>query len=279
MKILITSYGNSISKNISDSLIKNNKIRKIFCFNRKLSRSFKNVKLIKLNILNKKQLEFFLKKNNFFDIIIHTAFVTANNNNLDSYRAFQKNLKITENLIFFLKKIKFKKLINFSSISVYPRLNDRFKENSKIDPSVNIDALYGLAKFNSEMLFNYYFNVKKIINLRIANVVNIKNIQKGIFYKFCCDLKKNNKIIIYGNGKKLFNFIYENELVKIINFLISKKIYGTFNVNKYTLTYNNLAKKIISLFGNKKSVIIKRNIINNNSLFRIDSKNFLKLYK
>jgi nucleoside-diphosphate-sugar epimerase len=279
MKILITSYGNSISKNISDSLIKNNKIRKIFCFNRKLSRSFKNVKLIKLNILNKKQLEFFLKKNNFFDIIIHTAFVTANNDNLDSYRAFQKNLKITENLIFFLKKIKFKKLINFSSISVYPRLNDRFKENSKIDPSVNIDALYGLAKFNSEMLFNYYFNVKKIINLRIANVVNIKNIQKGIFYKFCCDLKKNNKIIIYGNGKKLFNFIYENELVKIINFLISKKIYGTFNVNKYTLTYNNLAKKIISLFGNKKSVIIKRNIINNNSLFRIDSKNFLKLYK
>jgi nucleoside-diphosphate-sugar epimerase len=279
MKILITSYGNSISKNISDSLIKSNKIRKIFCFNRKLSRSFKNVKLIKLNILNKKQLEFFLKKNNFFDIIIHTAFVTANNNNLDSYRAFQKNLKITENLIFFLKKIKFKKLINFSSISVYPRLNGRFKENSKIDPSVNIDALYGLAKFNSEMLFNYYFNVKKIINLRIANVVNIKNIQKGIFHKFCCDLKKNNKIIIYGNGKKLFNFIYENELVKIINFLISKKIYGTFNVNKYTLTYNNLAKKIISLFGNNKSVIIKRNIINNNSLFRIDNKNFLKLYK
>ena len=278
MKILITSYSNSISKSIADGLVESNK-RKIFCFSRKFFKSTKNIKLVKLNILNKKQLELFFKKNNFFDIIIHTAFVTANDNNLDSYNDFQKNLKITKNLIFSLKKIKFKKLINFSTISVYPRLNEIFKENSNIDPSVNIDALYGLAKFNSEILFNHYFNKKKIINLRIANVINIENNKKGIFNQFYSDLKKKNKIIIYGNGKKLFNFIYENELVKIINFLIKKNIFGTFNVSKYTLTYNKLAKNIISLFGNNKSVIIKKNVRSNNSLFRIENKNFLKLYK
>lgn len=278
MKILITSYNNSISKNIAYSLAQSNK-REIFCLSRKLYKSTNNIKLIKCNVLNKKQLEFFIKKNNFFDIIIHTAFITANNNNYDSFNDLKKNLKITENLIFSLKKIKFKKLINFSSISVYPKLNGIFKENSNIDPSVNIDALYGLAKFNSEILFNYFFNKKKIINLRIANVINIKSIKKGLFYQYYSDLKKNNKIIIYGNGKKLFNFIYENELTKIVKFLIKKNIFGTFNINKYTLTYNNLAKMIMSLFGNGKSVIIKKNISIDNSLFKIDNKNFLKLYK
>ena len=165
----------------------------------------KNIKVEKINILNKKKLEKLFSFYNF-DGVIHLAakcVVSESQKYPDIY--YETNIIGTQNVIRYSKKFKVKHFIFSSSCSIYGNSDGIVKENNKKKPV----SYYGKTKLIGENLIKRSFKNTKIkfVILRYFNVVG-------------ADLK--NKIGEIGDKDRLFNNISK----KIINKNFKINIYG-----------------------------------------------------
>ena len=165
----------------------------------------KNIKVEKINILNKKKLEKLFSFYNF-DGVIHLAakcVVSESQKYPDIY--YETNIIGTKNVIRYSKKFKVKHFIFSSSCSIYGNSDGIVKENNKKKPV----SYYGKTKLICENLIKRSFKNTKIkfVILRYFNVVG-------------ADLK--NKIGEIGDKDRLFNNISK----KIINKNFNINIYG-----------------------------------------------------
>ena len=206
-------------------------------------------KCFSLNINNMSKAKVFFNEHNF-DVIINLASKMANAENIRDFSLMEDNFLITKNLINILKNKKSGYLINFSSSAVYPNISGSFDENSKIDTSVNSDCLYGLSKFNNEMLFNYFLENIKVVNLRIGYVYGENMPNSRIHKIFENELKEKNKITIWGNGKRSFPQISLLNLSSIVLDLVVNQLSGTYNIAEENISLYQLAKRYIELTGN-----------------------------
>ena len=92
------------------------------------------------------------------------------------------------------------------------------------------------------------------------------------------ELKKTNKITVYGNGARTTNFIEINELIKIIKFFLSSNHFGVFNVGKENISFLKLANNLINQYGNVRSKIIKIRD-GKKEKFKLDTKKIEKLIR
>ena len=204
-----------------------------------------------------------------FDVIINLASKMANSNNLNDFSLIEDNLLITKNLTNILDGGQTSYLINFSSSAVYQNISGSFDENSKVDTSVNSDCLYGLSKFNNEMLFNYFLKDIKVVNLRVGYVYGDHMDKTRIHKIFENELKEKNKITIWGDGKRSFPQISLTSLSSILIDLLSKQPTGTYNIAEENISLLNLAKRYIKLKGDSKSEIILLHKTKNNYAFEM----------
>ena len=165
----------------------------------------KNIKVEKINILNKKKLEKLFSIYNF-DGVIHLAakcVVSESQKYPDIY--YETNIIGTKNIIKYSKKFKVKHFIFSSSCSIYGNSDGIVKENNKKKPV----SYYGKTKLIGENLIKRSFKNTKIkfVILRYFNVVG-------------ADLK--NKIGEIGDKDRLFNNISK----KVINKNFNINIYG-----------------------------------------------------
>ena len=165
----------------------------------------KNIKVEKINILNKKKLEKLFGFYNF-DGVIHLAakcVVSESQKYPDIY--YETNIIGTKNIIRYSKKFKVKHFIFSSSCSIYGNSDGIVKENNKKKPV----SYYGKTKLIGENLIKRSFKNTKIkfVILRYFNVVG-------------ADLK--NKIGEIGDKDRLFNNISK----KVINKNFNINIYG-----------------------------------------------------
>ena len=165
----------------------------------------KNIKVKKVNILNKKKLEKLFSIYNF-DGVIHLAakcVVSESQKYPDIY--YETNIIGTKNIIRYSKKFKVKHFIFSSSCSIYGNSDGIVKESNKKKPV----SYYGKTKLIGENLIKRSFKNTKIkfVILRYFNVVG-------------ADLK--NKIGEIGDKDRLFNNISK----KIINKNFKINIYG-----------------------------------------------------
>lgn len=165
----------------------------------------KNIKVEKINILNKKKLEKLFSIYNF-DGVIHLAakcVVSESQKYPDIY--YETNIIGTKNIIRYSKKFKVKHFIFSSSCSIYGNSDGIVKENNKKKPV----SYYGKTKLIGENLIKRSFKNTKIkfVILRYFNVVG-------------ADLR--NKIGEIGDKDRLFNNISK----KVINKNFNINIYG-----------------------------------------------------
>jgi len=194
-----------------------------------------------------------------FEGVIHTAFLLCRADDRRSFEYFRKNGLITENMIRLLKDTDFKTLINFSSLAVYPVKNGRFREDSEINMSQNTECLYGISKFNSEMLFDFFLRKKAaVVNLRLCQVHGAGMQDDRLVGAFMKELDGKNTITVYGNGERISNFLHIGDLCGAVKAVLAKPVGGTYNLGcTRNISYLELAEKIISGKGNSLSKIIK----------------------
>lgn len=215
-------------------------------------------KIFYMDLLNNEHIKLFLKEINNIDIVIHTASVMASSFNINDIQILYDNIKIYEHLIYIADQVKPKKVINFSSIAVYPNIDGEYSESSIIKPSSNNDAYYGLSKFCGENLLDYKLNKLsiKIVHLRISQVFSNDLRDDRTYMVMKKELEETNKITVYGNGERISNFIHKNLLIKYVIFFIKNEYYGVFNIGDKNISYKELAYSIIKQYGNKNSKII-----------------------
>ena len=222
----------------------------------KIANNFKFIKL-KEDIRKKKDVEKWIKNNNF-DLIIHFAAVVPISIVNKNYKlAMDINFNGTKNLIKMIKKYNSDlKWFFYSSTShVYSYSKRKIKENYKIKPITK----YGKTKLMAENLIIKEFkntNIRYCIG-RIFSIIDKKN--KDFFLKSLINkIMSKKKIVKLDNLNHYRDFISTEQISKAIILLWNKRHSGIINIANGKKT--NL-KKIAILFAKKcnKKIFLNKN--------------------
>lgn len=233
---------------------------------------FKNINYVKSDLKN---FEFGSKISQKIDCVIHLAAetrVVESENNPQKF--YNENINKTINFFFKCKNHGVKQFIFFSTAGAISGNTTYASELSKENPL----SFYGLSKQITEKLLKYFgkkYNIKITI-VRLSNVYGKYSLNKSSFiHLFIKKLKKKEKLEIYGDGKQTRDFIYAEDIAKIINKIIDKKMNDTFILasgKSYSLNYviskiNSLKKNNIKIFYLKpRSTEVKKSSFNNKKI-------------
>ena len=211
MKILITGGNGNIAKIIKHNLSSDYQITSV-------SRD-------EFNILDQKAVSNYLK-DKYFDVLIHTAINGGRRTKEEHDDVVYQNLLMFENLMKYV--YKFKLIINFDSGAIYDRSTDIFKREEHEINTIPTDY-YGFSKY---LIYKRSLLHKNIINFRIFNIFHV-NEENDRFIKSCFNAKKNGtNVTIFQD--KYFDFMYEDDFVKILKYYID----SSSNVNNLPKTIN-----------------------------------------
>jgi GDP-L-fucose synthase len=221
MKILITGGNGNLAKMIKNCLQKSHEIFSP-------SRS-------ELNILNMKDLEEFLNKDKY-DILVHTAISGGRRLKEENGDVTHNNLLMFENILHFADR--FKMIFNFDSGAIYDRATDIL--HRKEDDLFTIPTdYYGFSKY---VIYKRSLMHDNIYNFRVFNIFHAAE-EDARFIKTCF-ISKKNKTPITIFEDKYFDFVYEDDFVKIVAHYVDncesqEKLEKTINIcypDKYTLS-------------------------------------------
>jgi GDP-L-fucose synthase len=293
-KIFISGHNGMVGSAVYRELVNNN---------------FKNLIVVeksKVDLENANQLNFFLKKKKP-DFVINCAALVGGilHNAKNKIDFLNTNLNINKNIIEACYKNKIKTLVFLGSSCVYPNnISKEIKEEDLLSSSLELtNEAYALSKIVGLRLCDYYnqtyktdyrclmpcnlFGPKDNYDLNRSHVIPaiIKKIHQA-------KLKKKKYIEVWGNGKPKREFLYVEDLAKIILKLCfcSKSIFkknsfrSVINVGSdYELTINNLVTMISKVLNYKVKIkYIKKNLngtqrkkLDLNRLKKIIGKSFL----
>jgi len=264
-KFIILGNTGFVGKNLEKYILDRFKNSNIYGFGSKkidLTKSKETKKLSKL--INKNTYIFFL------------SFIKTQRN--ASINDLEKNFYIVKNVCNILKINKPKKIIFFSTQSVYGEdtNNNNTTELTLPDPT----SFYGIAKYLAERVIKKVCNDNKInyVIARIPRVYGEVDFEENYGpTKFLYHFIKKKPLTIWGDGKEKRDYIFINDLNNIILKLCFKKFSGTLNVCSGTsysfLQIIKILKKITS--GKIKILNKKRNrkkvnhIMNNKKLIKL----------
>lgn len=229
----------------------------LFLASKNISKNNKNLFKIDLNDLEKLK---DLIKNINPDIIINCV----GNTNVDFCEknkkiAFNDNALTVKNLVYCLQFLKTKPhLIHISTDQVY---NGVFKGKPSRENEICAKNIYGISKLKGELELKNY---KKKTILR-TNFFGKSNFSKKKSFSDTILFNIRNKKKFYVPKNIFFNPIDLDSFFKILFKIISKSVYGTFNVGaRGYISKSNFAKEII-----KKYKLNSKYIIDYKSIFRI----------
>lgn len=178
-------------------------------------------------------------------VIIHLAAnPDVRTSMIDPKEHFERDVKITFNMLEIARKNDAKEFIFASSSTVYGE-TDKIPtpEDAELKPISN----YGLYKLMGEQMVEYYSRVYgiKSVSIRLANVIGGR-VSHGVIFDFIHKLLRDKtKLEILGNGKQRKSYIYISDTIKGIIFLAEKSegLYSVYNLgNEDWLTVDEIAQ-------------------------------------
>lgn len=162
------------------------------------------------------------------DVIVHLAGVNRTN----SEEMLKINAFGTFNLLEAIRKYSDAKIIFASSMQVYG-LSQSLKY-FKEDDALNPDNIYGASKQIAEQLiinFNKWYGIKGII-LRFSNIYGpgCRPNYNSVIATFIDKAKKNEKIIVNGNGNQCRDLIFVSDVTDAFETAIKFNNSDIFNI-------------------------------------------------
>ncbi|RJR38290.1 MAG: NAD(P)-dependent oxidoreductase [Desulfobacteraceae bacterium] len=193
-----------------------------------------------------------------YKAVVHLAAVLCRPGDWDNPACFELNNAITMNMVRIARALSCETFVNFSSLAVYPNETGLYDENSKVDMSGNTECLYGLSKFNSEILFRYLLrSAMKVVNLRVTQVFGPGMQEDRLLGILLKELREENRITLFGNGERVSNFLYVGDLVQAVLAVLRKPLAGTYNLgNEKNRSYLDLARDVLAAVGREDSRIV-----------------------
>lgn len=203
----------------------------------------------KINLLDKKLIESFLKKTNF-DTVVHLAGTFGD----DFDHLLDVNVRTTWNLCSALVNTHVKKIIYTSSGAVYgPPCNGVESYETDI-PSP--DSMYGLTKLFAEQTITQFAdcNERQSIILRLPNIYGPGG--KGLINQMKNSIIHGHSVTVNGDGLKSRDIMHVSDVVSSIFEVINRSFNQSevFNVSSSIRLNIN---EIVNIFARKYSFEIK----------------------
>ncbi len=144
-------------------------------------------------------------------IICHAA-VASGNSIIENNILFESNVAFTQIIA---EKFYNSKIIYISSASIYQINNDIISEKSNILPQ----SEYALSKLWAEHIV---LKSKKSTILRLSSLFGIGMKENTIIPNYIKQAMQNKTIEVWGDGKRVQNYIHVNDVVNIIECIINK---------------------------------------------------------
>ena len=148
----------------------------------------------------------------------------------DDFETFGKNTQMVANVCAALEKKAVRQVIYFSSAAVYGEEvhNLSITENTAISPTSN----YGLAKFVGERMLAAAAEKKSVKLVCIRPPVIYGPGDRPCYGPsgFCSAAKQKQPITLWGDGTELREFIYIDDMVKIVSSLLECDYDGPLNI-------------------------------------------------
>lgn len=251
--ILITGAGGWLGSELTKQLLEKNE--KIRAFNYVETESLKKLKsqypenldIIIGNICDNDKLEESLEN---VDVIYHLAAkVHVVPTNKEEEQEFYKiNTEATKNIFEKAVQKNIKRVIFFSTVSVYEQLNDKITVNSVKNPN----TIYGKSKLEAEKIGNDLYNKKNLPITIIEPVTVYGEGDVGNFRKLE-NLIKKRICIRFGNGKNKKTVIYYKDLIKMVIEIANNNEYigKTVICGTEVLTINEINNILIKKYNKK----------------------------
>ena len=236
----------------------------------------------KFDLTNEKIVNKFFKNKKFEYIVHFVAFPGIMDCDLNPEKALQDNLITTLNIL--KNNQKFKKLILISS---YATLDDASF------------SFYAGCKKIIEQFSNTVLGKNKIITIRLPNIYGEFSLhKKSVVHQICKSIVFGKKFYLHGNGKQKRNYIYVQDLCKIILKICfsktNKKIINIGNKKNYSILeimniYNEIMDRKLSFkmvkhpldkkFTKTKKIVNKPDYLIKDKNFKIKLKKTLLWYQ
>lgn len=216
-----------------------------------------NITYLNLDLTNKND---FKKINRKVNIVIHLAaqvFKPAKKNLFGDF--LNSNVLGTYNLLEFCKDKDVKKIIYMSSKYVYgePEL-EKVDETYPSQPCGTF-FYYGLSKLICEYLCRRYshdFGIKSLI-FRLSPIFGEEQGDQHLIPRLIKKIKNNQKIILYGTGSNIMEYLYVNDCVGIIMKSLDTHHDGIYNIGPgKALTLKEIVDKILKVYSNNQPTIV-----------------------
>ena len=255
--ILITGVGGWLGSELTLQLLKQG--RKVRAFNRNLTKSLEQLKndygdLLEIvigDILDSQNLEKAFKGiNEVYHLAAKVHYIPTNKKEEEEF--YKINTDATQNIFKYCLKYNVKRVIFFSSVSVFKNSNKMIFENSKKDP----ETIYGKSKLKAEKLGKEYY---KKYNLPITIIEPVTVYGEGDIGNFAKleRMVKKGIVIFFGKQENKKTIIYYKDLINMVieiakdSTTIGRSIIcgtETLSVKEiYNILINKQSKKVIRI--------------------------------
>lgn len=181
-------------------------------------------------------------------------------NNGDNLETFSHNLSMVANLCRVLQKHPVARFIYMSSAAVYGEdiHNTNISETTPVHPR----SYYGMAKYTSEKLLEKLYDEQKRSGLIILRPPAIYGPGEGnVSYNpagFLQTIKRGGTVTVWGDGSEKREFIFVDDIVKLIHYFIFHSFDGVINIaSGMSYTFGEIITNISKLLGKKITIRTK----------------------
>jgi nucleoside-diphosphate-sugar epimerase len=264
MNVLITGSSGFLGRKVDNLLLRSFEVQRI------LRRPTGIGNELAIDLSDMEQVKQAISKGMFIkpDAIIHLASVTVTPETAQDINVLHTNINIAASAATICRELGCRKLINVSSMAVYPQADGDFTENALPDPSQNADCLYGLSKLNGEIIINNLLKNSQalISHLRLAIVYGEGMGESRIIPIMEKELREKNTITVFGDGERLLNLIEVNKAAEIIVRFVESDHPGIYNVGDELISTGDLAVRI----SENRADLVKKVAGGNRSKFRLN---------
>ena len=146
----------------------------------------------------------------------------------NDYKVYLDNIALVNNLIQAGSRANIRSIVYLSSVDVYGR-NPGLPiiEQTKIDP----DTWYGLAKYTCEWMLMYSGAVScPVTILRIPGIFGKAHNDNSVIGRMVASASAEGRIAITGGGDALRDYVYIDDLCKLIPLLLRMEYRGVINI-------------------------------------------------
>lgn len=157
-------------------------------------------------------------KNSYDAVFLLSAFIPYGSYNVADQRLVDVNIKIPLTV---LDKFKKSKIVYSSSAAVYGNNNSTIFEDS----AFNNPTLYGLSKLAAESILRFHPDFQII---RFSSIYGMGMTAKTFIPKLLEQAKTDKKMILFGTGARLQNYVYIEDAVDYLISAVSQEASGIY---------------------------------------------------